>query len=279
MSNKDALKQELLGRFLTALDAGLDGEAAARQAFGDLNRFESTILAYAGQGDFYFTRSALSTATSTSAPVRVLTPAEAAVVRAEFLLRTGESPVARSLLAEALRLAPELARVHSGLAYDEYQQSQANVSPSVLQSHSDAAEKEFRAAVAMGSKDFRVHYYLGLLIYRRNAQAAADIAAELEQAIALNPDFAPAHAFLARAYRQLPGMSEKAVDTVLQAVRMEPSSLTYRFELGDTLLQLRRYDEARTVAESLDKGAQTAGEKTAAQALLQRVMAAQTAAR
>src|SRR5579859_7410454 len=91
------------------------------------------------------------------------------------------------------------------------------------------------------------------------------------ETVQLNPNFAPAYAFLSAAYRQQKETREKAVDAAVKANHLEPTVLAYMADVGDALMALDRDAEARAVGEKINKNALSPQEKALAQSYARRL--------
>lgn len=265
MTDPQARKNQILAHFLKALDETNDSEEAARQAFGDLKKFGDRLESYTRQQAFYYQRlKPQATFSDKEYASRQLTPAEVLTLQADFLQHTGHAKEAKNMLKEAIQQQPALAAAHSETAYYDY-----------LQHDNDAAENEFEQAAQLDPQDFCAHYYLAQIIHRRSgyrAESTPQIIKHLEKVVQVNPNFAPAYAFLSVAYRQQKETKEKALAAAMQAAKLDPTRLAYLADVGATLLALDRDNEARLIGEKLAKIARTPGEKAIAENFGKRLM-------
>jgi tetratricopeptide (TPR) repeat protein len=254
----DARKEKYLHQYLQEWDETGDPEEAARRAFKDFKKFQSKLDDYLRKPAFPFYREKVEEKSSTADyAVRTLTSAEVMVVQADFFQHNGHASDARRLLKQALETEPKLAVLHARLGYDNY-----------VQYNNDDAEREFKQAVELNPQEFRPYFYLAELAYRKSHYAAdstPQIIQYLEKTVQLNPDFAPAYAFLSVAYRQQRETREKALDAARKANHLDPSVFAYAADIGDALIALGRDAEARSVGEKLTKVARTPQEKAVAQ--------------
>jgi tetratricopeptide (TPR) repeat protein len=253
-----ASKQQYLSEYLKAWDETRDGEEAARRTFKDLKQFQAKLDSYIRQPAFNFRHGKPQAKfSSNDYTVRSITPAEALVVQADFFQHYGHANDARRLLKQAQEAEPNLATLHACLGYDNY-----------VQYNNEEAEQEFKQAVQLNPQDFRPYFYLAEIAYRKNSyrvESTPQIIAYLEKVVQLNPNFAPAYAFLSVAYRQQPKTREKALDAGFKANQLDPSVLAYVADVGDALMALDRDAEARTIGEKLKKAARSPQEKALAQ--------------
>jgi cytochrome c-type biogenesis protein CcmH/NrfG len=247
-------KQDLLNKYLKDWRETGDSTEAARRTFGDLKQFESRIDDYSRKLAFYSLRqSAVTKFSEKDYSVRPLSEAEALVVQADFLQHTNHMPEAREMLKNALAVEPDLARVHECMAVEK-----------LAQHDNDAAEAEFQQALKFDPSNYRSLFYLAEIIFRRSGYATETLPGlirNLESATQINPNFAPAYAFLSVAYRQQPQTKQKALDAAVKAHQLEPAILAYVADVGDALIALDRDSDARAVRDTLNKDASTPAEK------------------
>jgi hypothetical protein len=257
-------RQQLLLKYLKAWQETNDGGESARRAFGDLDEFEKKIDVYARSLGFYSQRKPSSTRLSDKDyKARDMSSAEALVVQADFLQHTNHFPEARQMLKDALAMQPNLAAVHACIGYDDF-----------ARHDNDGAEEEFHQAVMLDPQDFRSLFYLAEIVYRESGygpQSTPLIVEYLETAAQINPNFAPAYAFLSVAYRQQPATKQKALDAAIEANRLEPAMLAYVADIGDALIALDRDADARAIGGTLNKTADTPQEKAMAESYAKRL--------
>lgn len=262
--NAEASKQHSLSEYLKAWEETGDGEEAARRTFKDLNQFQAKLDRYISLPAFNILHGKPQEKFSADDyTVRSITPAEAMVIQAGFFQHYGHANDGRRLLKQAQEAEPKLALLHACLGYDNY-----------LQYNNDEAEQEFKQAVQLNSQDFRSYFYLAEISYRKNryrAGSTPQIIAYLEKVVQLNPDFAPAYAFLSVAFRQQQETKEKALDAAFKANHLDPSILAYVADIGEAMMALGRDAEARSVGEKLNKAARSPQERALAQQYAQRV--------
>jgi hypothetical protein len=254
----DVAQQDLLNKYLKSWQQTDDPAESARRTFGDLKQFEATIDSYSRKLAFYSQRRpSAANSTDKDYNVRPLSEAEALVVQADFLQHTNHMPEAREMLKTALTAQPDLARIHECMAYDKF-----------IQHDNDGAETEFRQALKLDPSRYRSLFYLAEIIYRRSgyaAQSLPDMIQDLETAAQINPNFAPAYAFLSVAYRQQHQTKQKALDAALKAHQLEPAMFAYVVDVGDAMIALDRDADARSIRNTLDKDATTPAEKNMAE--------------
>ncbi len=258
MTDPDARKNQIMSHFLKVLGDTNDSEEAARQAFGDLKKFGDRLESYTRQVAFYYQRLKPQTHFSDKDYVaRPLSPAEVLALQADFLEHSGHGKEAKTMLKEAIEQQPTLAAAYSTMGMYHFQQHD-----------NDAAQKEFEQALQLDPGDFRSYYYLADILYRRmgyREESTPQIIKHLENLVKINPDFAPAYAFLSVAYRQQKETREKALAAGIQAAKLDPMQAAYVADIGDALLALDRDKDAQVVGERLTKRARTPYEKSIAE--------------
>lgn len=258
MTDPDARENQIMVHFLKVLSETNDSEEAARQAFGDLKKFGDRLETYTRQVAFYYERMKPQTHFSDKDySARPMSPAEVLALEADFLEHTGHGKDAKTMLKEAIEQQPRLAAAYSTLGMYDFQQHD-----------NDAAQKEFEQALQLDPGDFRSYYYLAEILYRRigyREESTPQIIKHLENLIQINPDFAPAYAFLSVAYRQQKEMKEKALAAGIQAAKLDPIQIAYVADIGDALLALDRDKDAQLIGEKLSKRARTPYEKAVAE--------------
>jgi tetratricopeptide (TPR) repeat protein len=259
-----ASKQQYLSEYLKAWDETRDGEEAARRTFKDLKQFQAKLDSYIHQPAFNFRHGKPQAKFSPNDyTVRSITPTEAMVVQADFFQHSGHANDGRRLLKQAQEAEPNLATLHACLGYDNY-----------VQYNNDEAEQEFKQAVQLNPQEFRPYFYLAEIAYRKNKYGVGStpqIITYLEKVVQLNPNFAPAYAFLSVAYRQQQETREKALDAGFKANHLDPSVLAYVADIGDALMALDRGADARTIGEKLKKAARSPQEKALAEQYQERL--------
>lgn len=249
-----------LDRFLRLLAQGEDQVVAAREAFGDLQQLESRLGEYARQPAFgHLTVEAHPQIEEKDFPARVLSAAESAVVRADFLLHTQRPAEARALLREALQLDSQLAATYEALGFLSMQEGQ----------RAEAA-RWLEKAVELGSESYLAHYFFGVVTAEISSSPENLERAEehCERAIELNPRFAPAYAALSGFYAARPATRKQALPLARKAVELDPGNLEFRLHLGHILLALQQPDEAVQTGEEALAAAGSAQRRKAAQEFL-----------
>ncbi|MBO0911929.1 MAG: tetratricopeptide repeat protein [Acidobacteria bacterium] len=249
--------QQLINKFLSTLDETDDPVEAANQTFGDLTRLGQRLEEYARQLEFVAIRLPLEAdGEEKGFRARRLEPAEVLVEQANYLARSGYREQAVNALDQALAQNPKLPAIHESLGYCHY-----------VESAFDDAAKEFDRAIALDPSDALAFFYKANILLRRRGEgndSIREIQKDLEKAIALKPDFAPAHAFLSMAYSKSAATKPKAIQEAERATQLEPGNLAYLLDLGKALMANGRTEDARHVAEVAGKVATTSRDRALA---------------
>lgn len=265
MLDPDARKEQLLSKYLKAMDGTNDSLEAARSAFGDLKKFGTRLELYTRQSSFYYqTLKNITKYSDKDYSAREMSPAETLVIQSDLLEHMGHSREALPLLKQAVELQPTLASAHAALGLYHYQQH-----------NNDDAEKEYKLTEQLDPKEFRAPYYLAELQIRRDGYTGSStpqIVANLEKALNINPNFGPGYAVLCLAYMHREETKQKAVGAAVQAVKLQPSRLLYAVYLGDALIAAKRDADARAIAEKLKKAAKDPAEKSLAENFSKRLV-------
>ena len=240
--------QNLLGKYLATLQQTDDPIEAANRTFGDLREFGDRLENYVRLRAFYYQKIKLNSELSEKQfTARALSPAEGLVHQADYLLHSNHLPEAIDVLHEAQQLDGKSPGLDAALGYYHF-----------LKADYDNAEKEFALALEANPNDASVYLYRASIQYRRNGYSAESrplIIANLERVLALQPDFAPAQAFLCMAYIATSDQKPKAIIAAKRAVDLEPGSMAYFLDYGRALLANGRQAEARQIAEKAEKSA------------------------
>jgi tetratricopeptide (TPR) repeat protein len=252
------------GEVVRLLLEGTPSDEAVTKAFGPLATVDEAYWTYATRGVFTIARLQVESDTSAlKVPARQIPEPEQAVIRARLHAAFGRPADARTQLAEARKAksAPALADEVEGLLFDD-------------ENREEQAGQAFARAVEAGSTDFWAPYRLALIQHSpgANQESLARTHAHLERAVALNPDYGPAHSFLAIVRLGL-GQHEPALDAAVRGVRLEPSSVYARLSLGESLARAARYAEAETVAREASAIAQTDDDRRNVAEFLRRLAA------
>jgi len=158
---------------------------------------------------------------------------------------------ARQFFRKALEIDPQFARAYSGLAMSHFYLCSAL---SYMPSGEDAVLKEehratsyARSAVALDDADHHTHRILGImLLFQGDFEQARH---HLERALALNPNDAETHAWMAWAHMAF-GEPEAGIDAGKTAIRLNPFyPVWYSDFLSNAYFMARQYDKAIATME------------------------------
>ncbi len=238
--------QHLLDKYLAALQATDDPIEAANRSFGDLKKLGAKLEAYTRQSSFLYQRVAVnSNISEKDFAARHLSPAEGLLAQADYLLHTNHLPEAIELLHEAEKLDPKVPRLHDELGYYHF-----------VKADYDNSLKEFDLATAEDPNDGTAYYYKASIPYRKSGysrETIPQLIANLQKVISLQPNFAPAHAFLCIAYTQSADTKSKAFAEAKKAMELEPGNLAYFIDAGRALVATNDLANAKKVADSAQK--------------------------
>jgi len=254
--SQELQKQDLLNKFLAALHETDDPIEAAKQTFGDLNKFSEKLQTYIRLRAYQYQRVSLPSKMSESDfTARPLSQGEGTLALADYLLRSGHLPEALERLHQVAELDAATPGYHCELGHYH-----------LLKADFSNAEKELQSAITANPKDLSAHMDMAFVYLRRDGYtkvATPMIRAELETAVTLAPEFPPAYAFLSIAYAQEPDKNtDKALSAALRATKLEPGNLAYFIDVGKALLAARRIPEATRVADVARKIATTPADRS-----------------
>lgn len=258
-----ASKQDYVAKYMKAFQASDDGLEAARETFGDLNQLQSKVDAYARSMAFYTQRRPAVAKQASDYTSREISPAEALTVEADFLEHTNHMSQAHDMLQQAAQMQPDLPALHDCLVFNDFVQHQ-----------NDTAQAEFEKAFKLNPQDYRALYYLAQTSARMSGyapQSVAEVRQDLETAVQINPNFAPAWAFLSTVYLQNPTTRQQALDAALKAHQLMPAVVGYVVEAGNAMMALNRDADARALVKTINGMATTPQEKSMAEAYANRL--------
>jgi tetratricopeptide (TPR) repeat protein len=265
MLSAEVSDKNILNKYLASLHDSDDPIEAANKSFGDLNALAEKLEAYAHQTKFGYERVPLALKISDKDfTARNLPLAEGLLAQAGYLLRGNHLPEGLEVLHQVATIDPSTRGYHTELGYYHVQNGDYQ-----------KAMKEFELALAADPKDLSAHLYLATALYREfgyTEETTPEIRRHLETVVALNPDFAPAYAFLSVAYIQKPAQeNQRAFDAASRAVRLEPGNLSYYIDVGMVLLADGKFAEARKLADQAKKTAFTARDRMIVASFTKRV--------
>ncbi len=265
MCSPDISDKDVLNKYLANLHDSDDPIEAANKSFGDLNMLTEKLEVYAHQTTFGYGRIPLALKISEKDfAVRNLPLAEGLLAQAGYLLRGNHLPEGLEVLHQVAAIDPNTRGYHTELGYYHLQNGDYQ-----------KALKEFDLALAADPKDLSAHLYLATALYREfgyTEETTSEIRGHLETVVALNPDFAPAYAFLSLAYIQKPAPdNQRAFDAASRAARLEPGNLSYYIDIGMVLLADGKFTEARKLVDQVTKTAFTARDRMIVASFAKRV--------
>jgi tetratricopeptide (TPR) repeat protein len=236
-------KDDASGRFDRLVErviAGVPSTEALAAVYGSLEALEEAWLLYLHQNIYSYGRLPTNTAiVEEKLPARVASDAEHLASRAAF-------HVAMNRPVEAADLIAALRKTTAGSAAADHVEAMQHD----RDQRDDEARVLFAKAAEAGSSSFWTYYRLASL-RAAGQMSPADQAAVvpwLERATALNPQFAPAWAFLADVQANQRNV-EAAVASAVQAIRLEPGAGNHYVRLARLLASAGQLDDAKTVAQ------------------------------
>ncbi|PYT72540.1 MAG: hypothetical protein DMG39_09580 [Acidobacteria bacterium] len=269
LMDPEARKRNLFHDFLIAYEASGNCVDAAQKTFGDLHKFAQRMEAYSRQTSFFVGNVKTSIhGGAKSYSSRVLPPAEVNSQKGELYVYTQRFEEAKSSLDAAVQADPNLPLAHEGLGMLAYYERDLG-----------NAEKEFARAVQLNSASFLAYFFSARAKVREggiNSENGPAVVADLEKAISLNPQFAPAYATLATFYSMSPDTREKALAAGRKAIELEPGNLNHAVSYGFVLLSMGKTADAKTLASRIQSAARTPVERALAQEFSQAISMRET---
>lgn len=261
LMDPDARQRQILQHFLAAYQHTSDQLAAAKQSFGDFNEFADAIDLYAHQREFRMGRVNTSVHIDPkSFRTRALPAPEVDALRGDLYTRTHRPKEAKAALEAALQQDPKLALAHEGLGL-----------LALSQHETEQAEKEFATAVQLNSTSFLAYYFNARVQMRdemRTPEDTRQVIVDLEKAIALNDQFAPAYEVLSALYSLNSETAEKAIASGKKAMQLEPGTFSYALSYGYVLVRIGKAADAKTLATTLQSAAKSPEDQFATQQLI-----------
>jgi Tfp pilus assembly protein PilF len=261
MMDPQASQQHLLANFLRDWDDSGDAVRSAQKNFGDLKKFAFAMDGYARQRTFYYRKITTTIHSDTkSFTSRPVPPAELEAQRALFYAHSQRPKEAMAAVDEAIKDDPKLPLAYEAQGFLAY--SQGEFQP---------AEASFHRAIELGSTDFFPYYFVAEAELRTGMPLPEDVprvAAPLEKAIQINPEFAPAYAALATVYSINPDTHQKAFADGRKAVALEPGNLFYAVSFGYVLANAGKTADAKALALRIQQAAKSPVDRGNVQQLL-----------
>ena len=249
-------------RFNQLLAQGMESEVAMKEAFGpDMTPYYAGMREYIKKQLFLYGRIAVAINLKPEGfSSNALTAGESALASARLLVAMGRPIEARAMAALASAADPKNpgpAEVE-GLLLDREQKN-------------TEAQAAFAKAADLGSKSASVYYRLARAAFpagQRADQATNEkIAALLQKAIDLQPDFANALSYMADVRADL-GDPAQAVALAERAVRLEPNETYHRVALARSLWMAQRPEDAMAAARAALSVAGDEGDRRSAQSFI-----------
>jgi tetratricopeptide (TPR) repeat protein len=146
---------------------------------------------------------------------------------------TTETKVFQASLAKAIELAPRVSEGEQKLI--------AAVKANAEENNAEKAARIFKELSALYPKDKRIHLYLAGMYGGLNKYD--DQLAEIEQAIAIDKNYAPAHEALGYFYRWR-GPLDKSEAAFKEYARLSPAEANSHDVLGDVYMKMGRFEDA-----------------------------------
>jgi Tfp pilus assembly protein PilF len=261
MLDPDARNRKLLATFLSEWDKNGNQLEAAQNTFGDLKKFEAAMEAYARQRNFYVGKVAATIhGDPKSYASRPLPDSELDAQRALFYAHTQRPKEAAAAVDKALRADPNLPLAYEAQGFLAYSQQKF-----------PGARTAFLRAIDLHSTDYFAYYFAAEAELRNGPppeEEAEKVIANLEKAIQMNPQFAPAYAALASVYSLNEETREKAFEPGRKAAQLEPGNLFYATNYGYVLANAGKTAEAKALAQRIQQAAKTSVDLANVQQLL-----------
>ncbi len=260
MLDPESRQNHLLQKFLAAYQSTGDQVQAANQSFGDLSKFAQVVEQYSRHEQFLIGHVNTSIhIDSKGFTTRPISPAEIDALRGDLYTRTHRPIEAKVTLEAAVHQDPNLALTHECLGF-----------LALSQQDMTTAESEFTTAVKLNSNSF-LAYYFSARVRMRDEMNSRDqigqVVDDLERAIALNPQFAPAYEALSSIYSLAPETTDKAMAAGQKAIQLEPGTLSYALNYGYVLLRIGKVADAKALNAKILAAAKTPEDHSAAQRL------------
>jgi len=244
--------RSMLLAYLTALQQGATPEEASAKGFGDLNKLQKALEQYVRSQSYYYLKAGTPPVDAEEIKVRELSEAEADAYLGGFQAIRGKFQEAKPLLGEAIRLEPNLAMAYQYQGLADFAGHDR-----------DGALESFSKAVSLDPKNAMTHYFRAYLSVGRGRISGKDpqVEEDLRQAVALDPNFAPAYGMLATYLAASNENLNEAFGFAKKAVELEPGNPSAIFSLAQVLARMRRFDDAQTVAQQAASAATSPGER------------------
>jgi len=237
----ETLHTQRLPAYVEMVSRHVDPVTAGERAFGDLPQLEKALEMYISRSAFLYMKITVpQDVNEASFQAKTVPLIDADAVRADFLAYNGRDKDARALLDTVLQQDPKNVSAHETMGYLEGRAGNL-----------EAARKWYEQAVQLDSESYLAHYYYAAISMQSGAAVPPDqIEASLQEAIKLNPKFAPSYDALAMFY----GMHHENLDEAhlmsLRAAALDPGNLGFRLNTAMVLQEQGRYRDAISVLKS-----------------------------
>lgn len=251
----------LIGKYINALEHGGDPVESARTLFGDLADLQDKLRTYVSRTEYkqYFV-AVSDSAIATNYKVRTLSSADAEGRLGDFDLFRGQLGLARPKIEEAMRLDSTLPGPLESMGLLLLREQKPI-----------EAQAYFSRAVALNSNSALANFFQGTLLLDSGDDEKTTSEAQqlLEKAVTLNPLLGPAWESLGKLYSRDPGTLDKALIAARNAVEAMPGEQDYQLDVAGILMAMKRFDEARAIASSVENLADPLVSSRAGQLLYQ----------
>jgi tetratricopeptide (TPR) repeat protein len=256
-------KTNQLGTYVTLLSQHQDPVVAAQTAFGDLKKLQQTLESYIHSGDYkkFVLNSAAAPIDQSTYKTTPLTQAQADAHRADFLVYVQRTDEAKTLLDAVLKADPYNVQARETMGYLAFRSGDH-----------DSARNWYEQAVKLDSQSYLAHYYFAMMsMVGGDQDNGKEIEDSLRDAIRLNPSFAPAYDQLAGYFSMHHENLDEAHRLNIQAIQLDPASLSYRMNASTVLMTMSRYADAASVLRTAERIARNPGEVAMVQERLKQV--------
>lgn len=257
--DREAHRPELLA-YIHELDSGATQEQATAKAFGDLKKLESVLAKYIDKESFYYTSVPAPPAIpDANLHARPLSQAEVDAYRGGFIVVRGKPQDAKPLLEEAIHLDPKVALAYQNLALAQFMTGQS----------SEALASAARA-IELDPRNATTRYVRAYLSFNSRGRfgSTAQLEDDLRQAIAADPNLAPAYPLFAMYLAARGAHLSEALSLAQKGISLEPGNYNSHLALAQVLLRTNRFDDAEAAALIALKLAQKPQETASAQSFI-----------
>lgn len=257
MNGDNPVLKTRFATYTKLLRAGQPPESAFTRAMGvSLTAVEGELRRYLARGQFAPITGVVPVNLSMprAAAARGLDPAEVCFHLGDELLRIDRFEAAEAYFQEALQLAPRSPQPYEGMGM-----------LAAARKRTAEAVKQLFEAQRRGSSNYLSHYLYAEERFRQlednegrhtrfDSQLAADLRAELQKALALMPDFGPAHELLGIVDLVQGDDLASAEANFRQALQLEPDNRWYLISLAQAQVARQEPDAARLSLQAVNIG-------------------------